>query len=125
MKAQVAMEFLALVGVMLLIFMTFLLVITDQGIRIAATKEELVVEDIANSIQKEILTAASVQDGYRRNFTIPYQVQGINYTLQQGNQSFIVTSKRKSAARKIPPVVGMIFIGSNMVSKHNGTIYLN
>ena len=125
MKAQVAMEFLALVGVMLLMFIVFLLVITDQSVRISSTKEELIVDDIATSIQKELLTAASVQDGYSRNFTIPFQVQGVNYTIYQSNESFALISKRQSASRKIPPLVGNLMIGSNMISKRNGTIYLN
>jgi len=70
--------------------------------------------------------AASVEDGYVRDFTIPIQLDNsVNYTLTTKNYTITVESKNSIYTFTIPNSVGNLSKGSNRINKTGGVIYIN
>jgi hypothetical protein len=124
-KSQVSLEFIALVGILLLTYIIFSLAITDQSILLHKKKETILIEDIAKKIQKEITIATRVSDGYYREFNVPETLEGINYTINVGEQLIEIDTEKQGIVLKIPEVIGNISKGINKINKTRGVIYLN
>jgi len=71
-----------IVGFMLLIFIVFFLVIGNKMIDAKQDVERRMLVDLANVIKTEIDIAASVSDGYCREFTLPAKIEGIDYSIE-------------------------------------------
>src|SRR3989338_1369432 len=107
-RAQVSVEFFILVGMGFLIAIGFEIAALDQLKDFRVQRESDAVKDLALKLQKEALIAASVEDGYVRDFTIPIQLDNsVNYTFT------------------IPNSVGNLSKGSNRINKTGGVIYIN
>ena len=77
-------------------------------------------------LQKEVLLAASVEDGYVRLFTIPIQLDNnINYTLTTKNYTITVVSANSIYTFTIPNSIGNVTKGPNKINKTGGVIYIN
>jgi len=124
-KAQSAMEFLMLVGILLFIFVMFYVVVFERIQRLNDEKAILLGEDVATKVQKEILLAAQVSDGYQRTFRLPQKIEGMNYTIQVSGKEVTVKTPKTEVVKIIPEVVGNITKEINRINKTNGTIYLN
>ncbi|MBW2981019.1 hypothetical protein KY360_06405 [Candidatus Woesearchaeota archaeon] len=125
MKAQSAMEFMILVGILLFIFSMMLGVISSKTTYIAGKRESITGEDIATKIQKEINLAARVLDGYYREFTLPAKIGNKDYDISITGNEVILSLEGQDFWRVIPSVVGNITKGDNKINKTNGIIYLN
>ncbi len=125
-RAQVSLEFIIVAGFAVLLLIA-LLTITLSQVRSAVTEGTLSgMEDIALSIQQELLTARSVGDGYERSFTLPADIQGRRYTvaLQPDGNATVVTiglAGREISARA-PRCDGTLRYGTNRITTQNGTI---
>lgn len=125
-KAQVSVEFFILVGMAFLIAIAFEIAALDQLKDFRMQKEGDAVKDLALKLQKEVLLAASVEDGYVRSFTIPSQLDNnINYTLATKNYTITVESKNSIYTFTIPNSVGNLSKGYNRINKTGGVIYIN
>ncbi|MEK6892162.1 MAG: hypothetical protein AABX25_03180 [Nanoarchaeota archaeon] len=124
-KAQVSVEFFILVGMAFLVAIAFEIAALDQLKDFRMQKESDSVKDIAIKLQKEVLIAASVEDGYVRTFTIPDQLDNINYTLTILNHTITVESKNSIYTVSIPNSIGNVTKGSNRINKTGGVIYIN
>lgn len=124
-KAQVSVEFFIFMGMAFLVAIAFEIASLDQLKDFRVQKESDSVKDIAIKLQKEILIAASVEDGYVRAFTIPNQMDNINYTLTTLNYTITVESKNSIYTVLIPNSVGNVTKGPNIINKTGGVIYIN
>lgn len=124
-KAQVSVEFFILVGMAFLIAIAFEIAALDQLEDFRMQKESDAVKDLALKLQKEVLLAASVEDGYVRTFTIPNQLDNVNYTLTILNYTITVESKNSIYTVSIPNSIGNVTKGSNRINKTGGVIYIN
>ena len=125
MKAQAAMEFMILVGVLLLIFAMMMAVVSSKTTYIARKKESMAGEDIVIKVQKEINLAARVLDGYHREFTIPEKIGNKDYDISIIGNEVILSLEGQDFWRVIPSVVGNVTKGNNRINKTNDVIYLN
>ena len=124
---QSAIEFVILVTAVLFFMIAFFVFIQD---RIAATKYEstsVAVREVALTVQDEINLAASAQDGYSRQFTLPATINGFDYIASITDESvYVHTADGKHAlALPVGSVSGDVVIGVNSITKVNGEIYLN
>ena len=124
-KAQISAEFFVLLGLAFLIALAFELASIDQLNDFRARKESESVKDLALKLQKELLIAANVEDGYVRIFTIPDELNNINYSLTTQNSTITVQSKNSLYIVAMPKAVGSINKGTNTINKTGGVIYIN
>ena len=124
-KAQVSAEFFVFVGLAFLIAISFEIASLKQLNDFRAQKESEAVKDIALKLQKELLVAAAVEDGYVRVFEIPQKLENVNYSLITRNNTVTVQTKNSLYILAIPKAVGAISKGTNIINKTNGMIYIN
>jgi hypothetical protein len=132
-KAQTSMEFVILTGFMLLAFLIFYTVIQAKLVEANKDNIDVAAKQIETLVVNELKIAESVSDGYYREFELPQEVNGMNYTVQimpgVGNTPeivvqyngrervyFVVQSYVNSASR--------VSKGWNNVSKIKGVILL-
>ena len=124
-KGQIAIEFAMIVGISIVTFIVMYIAYIEQVERLSLKREGILTEDLASSIQKELIIAGKVSDGYFRQFIIPATLEGTNYTLSKENITLFVETTRQSSIRRIPTVVGEPRKGANSINKSKGVIYLN
>lgn len=125
-KAQISIEFFMFLGFAFLIAIAFEIASLDQLNGFRAQKEDEVVKDLALKLQKEVLIAAIVEDGYVRAFNIPDKIDGINYSLTTlNNHTITVQSKNSVYIVSTPMAIGNMSKGNNIINKTGGAIYVN
>lgn len=124
-KAQVSAEFFVFLGLAFLIAIAFEIASLDQLNDFRIQKESNAVKDLALKLQKEVLVAATVEDGYAREFIIPDNLDRINYSLTTQNSTITVESAHSLYIVPIPKTVGNVTKGSNKINKTGGVIYIN
>jgi hypothetical protein len=124
-RAQVALEFLLfiIIGVM------FLLVMISLGARLSAqaleeqgTKEA---EELAISIQEELILAAQVQAGYYRILDLPLELRNGEYTITNTEDSITITKNDLTITLKTPATNGTFVKGRNVIRHEQETIIIN
>ena len=126
-SGQVSSEFLILVGVIILLTMLFL-AHTAEDIKFALhRKQQQALRDIGLSAQQELITAAAMRDGYRREFSLPEKHNEIDYSIAITGTTLVVITADTAGEQSffVPQVIGNIKKGGNLLRKEHGTIYLN
>jgi len=125
-KSQVSSEFFIFVGMAFLIAIAFALASLDQLQQFRIAKESEAVKDLALKLQKEMMIAASVEDGYVRIFDIPEKLDNnINYSITTQNSTITVQSKNSLYTVSIPNPAGNLSKGTITINKTGGVIYIN
>ena len=126
--AQSAIEFVVILASVMLFFGVFLASVELNRSDRTEQSRVTMLNDIALTIKDEINLAVSSTDGYSRQFIVPANVMGksINVTIV-GRSIYATTEDGKHALSQQPltAVVGDVHVGSNVIEKINGTIYLN
>lgn len=123
-KAQISAEFFVFLGLAFLVAIAFEIASLEQLNDIRIQKENEAVKDVALKLQKELLIAATVEDGYVRVFEIPDALDRTNYSLTTLNSTINVKSKNSFYIVAIPKVVGKVGKGANVINKTGGVIYI-
>lgn len=124
-KAQIVFEFimftmLAVFLVLVLIGLAFRIsstIVDDQGLR------EL--NDLAESIQEELILAWQVSEGYHRTIFIPSRLQRGEYTFSNSPVLLLFNYNDISLSLSIPLVNGTLQKGYNTIIHENETLYIN
>lgn len=126
-RAQFTLEFIVLIAFMFTVFLVAMGVITSKILDAREAERQQVAESIATLARSEIELAASVSDGYRREFRLPKLIDGNTYDIEVlGNREIVVNyiDKEYVAFLKVN-VYGPIGPGLNVISKIGGVIYLD
>lgn len=124
-KSQISAEFIVFIGLAFLIAIAFQIASLDQLKDFRIQKESEAVKDMALKLQKEMLIAATVEDGYVRIFEIPNKLDNINYSVIVQNSTITVKSRNALYIVSIPNSVGNISKGTNKINKTQGIIYIS
>ena len=124
-KAQVSIEFFIFVGLAFLIAIAFELASLDQLKDFRLENENAAVKDFALKLQKEVLIAAYVEDGYSRAFEIPDDLENIDFSVDLRNSTITVQSKNSLYITLVPSSVGNFSKGTNIIRKSGNVIYIN
>ena len=124
-KAQLSAEFLVFLGIAFLIAIAFIIASLEQLKDFRLQKESEAVKDLALKLQREVLIAANVEDGYVRVFQIPSKLENVDYTLAIQNSTIIVQSKNSAYIVSILNAIGNVSKGINIINKTSGVIYIN
>ena len=126
-KSQTAIEFFVLTGLVALTIVIFMLASLDQIKEFQDKKEYILLKDMALKLQAEVTLAATSEDGYQRQFTLPDKLgKTVNYTITiKNNETIVVNSDISLYAVSIPKVIGNITKNTNTITKTGGVINLN
>lgn len=126
-KAQVSIEFLALVSFMVLTFLIYTPFFWQQQLDIEVEKEYLIGEKIALSVKKEIDIAVMFGSGYKRNFTLPEQISNSDYVIAIENKTLKLRWKNRATEENLIAhnISGNPKTGFNTLSNLNDVIYIN
>lgn len=127
MKAQSAIEFVMLVGVVLFFFTIFFITIQENMSDKIKERKNLIVSETALSIQQEIELASESGEGYFREFKIPEEIgnQDYNVTIIEDMVYVRTVDEKYAVALPVLKINGQVVKGSNFITKQNGEIYLN
>lgn len=138
MKAQSAVESAMMISFMLLVFTSFLLIMSDRYVDVQEQKDRELIRDVGAVVLSEIDLALMAENGYSRSFYLPKDLRGKEYdvsltTAAQMGASFSELSikyvnrpKEFEHVLTLPKNVnGSIYKGENNVSKQQGMICLN
>jgi hypothetical protein len=124
-KNQTGTEFLIISGVVLFFFTMFFVAIQVNTAERNKEKEELIVKNLALSIQDEINLASEASEGYRRNFFVPEKISGRDYTIEIIEGSIYIKTDLVALSLNLANVTGQIQKGSNLIKKEDGVVKLN
>ncbi len=125
-RGQSGIEFIIVVGVVLLFFVIFFTAINLQQAQKNEQNKEALFQNIALDVRDEINIAAGSSNGYYREFEIPMNVYGKDYEINiTPTGSVYLYSERFAVSFKASTVSGSIQKGLNVIRKENGTVYLN
>ncbi len=124
-KAQVSAEFYIFIGISLIFTIAVGIYSIRQVADVQFRQENENMRDVALKLQREVLIATYVEDGYVRTFTLPETVNGINYTIKTMNSSLVAASSKGFYLISIPKVAGNFTKGTNTINKTGGVIYIN
>jgi len=126
-KIQASIEFVIMLGFVLLFFSVFLLIIQGNMNSKLIEKKNLMVKEVAFEVQDEINLALEARDGYRREFEIPDKISNQDYDITITEEMIYLntTDGKNALALPIPNVTGNVQKGTNKVRKDNGQIFIN
>lgn len=129
-KSQTSMEFFLLMGLAFLAVIIFVGVSANEIKEFKDTKDFLLIKDLALKLQKEVSIAASVEDGYKRDFTLPDKLENsVDYSIVNildKNNTITINSSKAVFSVRVPLMHGKNFTkGSNTVERISGKIYIN
>lgn len=126
-KAQVAIEFLMIVGAVVFFVSLFLLAMQKTQEDKIYQHQDIRLKEIALTVQNEINMASDSTSGYSRNFKIPEKSGSQEYeiTIDMGIIYIKTLDDSHALTLPIPQVIGNISKGENKIEKINEQIYLN
>jgi len=123
-KSQVSMEFVFLVGLAFMIMVIFIAATRSEFDDLRFEEERTGVQDVAVTIQHELILASNMRDGYTRDFDLPEEISGKTYTIQIINTTLLVYTNDYEYVVNVPPIIGSVDQGSNRINKSNSFIYI-
>lgn len=124
-RAQVAIEFVILVGLLFFVMLLFLAFIRNYVVDVRSDKDRELLKDIAYAVQAEVHIAAGADDGYRRDFEVPVKIDSMNYTISIIEDEVWAQTEKAEVVLNIPSIVGNLTMGDNTIRNDEGVIYLN
>lgn len=126
-RAQSSLEFVIVIGAMVLFLILLLAGISEQqGIK-AAQERTFLVKDLAISVQHELVLAAGARDGYERVFELPQTLINQEYaiSLVEGLVYVATADGKQSLALPVPTINGTLVKGNNRIRKQSGGVFVN
>lgn len=126
-RAQSSVEFMILVGFVLMFFIAFLFSLAIASSDRLVERQRLAIQQIAQTVQEEVAFAHSTVDGYERTFVLPLQIVNLDYELDVVDSLLYVHAieGQQALAVSIKNVTGTFVPGSNTLRRSNGTVYAN
>jgi hypothetical protein len=134
MRGQTALEFMVLLGFMLIIFTTFFYVLKERSSISTQQNRYSELATVSDIVREEVTTANQVKDGYRRVFELPRTVSGSSYRIALDSQNEItITTTDEEYFIFLPTNVsllpgpvnsGFLSPGKNIIEKQQGKVYI-
>lgn len=111
----------------MLVFTTFYTFFVNKQVAAQQEQEALMAEYIANQASFEVRMALTQGDGYTRNFTLPQQVMGTDYTVDVSNGLLILDWGDRIVVKNVvvDAVNGNIVQGENRIRNRDGELYVD
>jgi len=123
-KSQVSIEFSFLVGLAFLVLIIFLASISSKTKDMNRDKEQIMVTDLGYKIQSEVNLAFRAENGYYREFTLPDDLDGVNYSIIVNRTIVIVQGRTEDFLVTVANFTGSIGRGTNKICKNGDAIFI-
>ncbi|MFH1915724.1 MAG: hypothetical protein ABIJ21_00525 [Nanoarchaeota archaeon] len=129
-RAQIAMEFIILIGMSMILMAVFLvafnIIIQEKNEQV---RDELFM-DLGESIQQELFLGLVLNDGYSRTFYIPppemnQSYERYAYTINARGGMLYLLQEEHIYSFDIPAFTGTFQIGENTLAKRGMNLYVN
>ena len=124
-RAQLAAEFLYVVGFALIVVVLFVVASESQLDDLRSDREFILIKDLTHSVRTELTLAAEVEPGYQRNFTTPSSIDGKEYQMRVQGTSLITSTEKFEYVLRVPAINGNLNKGNNLIRNIGGGVYLN
>jgi len=125
-KAQSAVELVMMVSFSLIIFSGLYLVILQNNFSAIKEKRNIEFQRVTERIGYELDIAASIGDGYSKNFTIPANILGSTYNvILESNLVIVNASQTYTTSTVAQDMTGTIVSGENVIENRDGVVYAN
>ena len=124
-KAQSTIQFMFLVGFMLLLLLGFVSYESEKMSNMQEEKEYVLLKDLGYKISSEFNIAATSHQGYTRKFVIPNELDGVDYNLSQQNNIILLDSKKAEYHITVQAFSGNLKKGNNTIKNINDNIIIN
>lgn len=126
-RAQSAIEFMILIGAMVLLMTGFFALVGSNFADKQQSQKAELVRDTAILIQEEIRIANTASDGYERVLILPDKILGKNYTITiiENLMQVQTIDLKHSLALPIANINGTLYPGTNTLRKVQGVVYAN
>ncbi|MEK6899167.1 MAG: hypothetical protein AABW79_03665 [Nanoarchaeota archaeon] len=126
-RAQSAIEFMILIGVLLLLMTGFLAFVGNNISQKQIEQRTALMRSIADNIEQEIRLANSASNGYSRNLELPSTILGKEYAIDIIDSLLQIRTldAKSSLAVPISNVTGTLTPGANIIRKVNNQVYAN
>ena len=126
-EGQSALEFIIIIGVVTFFFLGFAFVLQMNLADKNWENKNLITKEIALAVQNEIKLASESIDGYRREFQVPQNIAGIDYSINIISGLIYINSTDNQHALALPVanVTGNVQKGNNVIRRDSGMVYLN
>lgn len=123
-KAQVIMEFILFTMLGIALVTALVAVAINMSTNVLADQNTQQTEELARSIQTELLTASEMRTGYNRKLELPKNLRGGSYTITNDKETITLTSiDGVSITLATPPTQGTLQKGTNTIThEKNNTI---
>jgi hypothetical protein len=126
--AQVSIEFIVLVSVLILVLLTVIYYNSSFYLQINSAKNYNDAQTISDQISSEINLALQVGSGYSRSFYVPEKISNsIDYNVTVSNYATVLGWNGGYVTSTIlaENISGNLIKGQNTIKNLNGTIYVN
>ncbi len=124
-RSQATIQFIILLTFVFLAFILFLAFAGEKYTSLSKEKHALAIKDTTLKIKSEIDLANSMQEGYEREFSIPSNIGGREYTIHINNNYLTLFTDSSEYTVFIPDFDGNILTGDNIIRKKNNTVCIN
>lgn len=108
---QLSMEFIILLGMLIVMMLAFLLIISELSRDKMEEKAMDVLKDLGISVQNEIILASNVREGYTRTVIIPDRIEGVPINITSETSWLYTEYHGKIQIFRIPNITGEPFSG--------------
>ena len=126
-RAQVSVEFLSMVGVVLAIFLGLFAIAAAQNTSASDTHLRFALQRTCNDFSTAVNLALSCGSGFTTHITLPEKIKGFNYSVTTTARTVVFQSgKRTVFCRLISDKVSYVEIekGKLDLRNENGTVYI-
>ncbi len=124
-RAQVAFEFVVLVSVLFTALIVFTVFVRDNFSEMQSDTDYFKLKDVALSVKAELNLAIALEDGYQRSFFLPLTIDGLEYNITRENGFLEFSSDGTEYTVNVPPFVGDVYKGNNVIRKVDGVVEVN
>jgi uncharacterized protein (UPF0333 family) len=123
-KGQAGIELIIFIIAILLFFTMFFLAINDNSREENIKNNILEAEELGLTIKNELNLASSASEGYIRTFKIPEKLGGLDYEIDVDGNNLYIHSANVGVSYSIINFSGQIKHGENVITKKDGTVYI-
>ncbi|MBU0666723.1 MAG: hypothetical protein ABIC91_00100 [Nanoarchaeota archaeon] len=124
-KSQLSLEFMSFLSFAILLSIILLVVINITLGEKITEKNFLELKNLGYSIQRELILATEVYDGYSRTIFVPEQINSLDYSLSNTDRLLIIRFEETDITFPIPKINGVVVKGNNTIRKTAGVVYID
>ena len=114
-KGQLSIEYTFLMAIGFVMLIIALIYVGERMTDMSQEAHKEMVIDVASAIQSEMSFAGRATPGYKRQFFVPIELNGIEYNITQLGRDLIISTDRFEYGVSIPYVEGNVSKGFNTI----------